>query len=445
MKKHRVAIVGPADSVALIVDVAQDYKTEIEAVPVVYESAKEVPAILAERVREADVWLFSGIAPYNYAVKSGIADRPLLYLPHTGSSLYRVLLQMTLQHGLSVEAISFDTFSDREIEEIFADLAMPVPRHYVKPFTGQETSIDMTAFHEGLWQQGQVKAVITCFLSTYKALRQQGVPVFRIWPTRDNIRMAIEMARRASESMRFQDSQIAVQHIRIDGFDKLQQQAKSSYDLKSLDLRFYEQLVLYAQSIEGSIVYHGDGRYTLYSTRGSVNAVTDGFRYMPLKERLARQFTSTLSGGIGFGWTVYDAERNAVTALGLAARAGAGSWMVVHADRTAQGPLESTLVLKYAMASSDQRLRQAAEALSVSVTTLNRLLAVDEQVAMRPLKADEMALFLSVTTRSARRLLGLLTDNGLAEVVGEEARGKGRPSKVYRLFLDKIRTWGQGG
>ena len=101
---------------------AQDYQTEIEAVPVVYESAKEVPAILAERVREADVWLFSGIAPYNYAVKSGIADRPLLYLPHTGSSLYRVLLQMTLQHGLSVEAISFDTFSDREIEEIFAEV-----------------------------------------------------------------------------------------------------------------------------------------------------------------------------------------------------------------------------------------------------------------------------------------------------------------------------------
>lgn len=433
MKKYKLAIVGPSDSVTLIASVARDY-ADMDLIPIIYESAREVPAILEEKVRQADVWLFSGIAPYNYALKSGINDRPFVYIPHTGSSLYRLLLQMTLQCGLSVDAISFDTFSSKDIEEFFADLDMKAPRYYVKAFTGVETNVDMTAFHEALLRQGKVKTVITCFLSTYNRLKAKGVPVFRIWPTRDNIRATIDVARRACETMRFQDSQIAVQHIRVDQFEKLQQ-LHSSYELKQLDLRLYEQLVSYAQTMEGSIVYHGDGRYTIYSTRGSVHAMTAGFRNMPLKETLAGAFSFTLSGGIGFGWTAYDAERNAVTALGLAKP---GDWMIVHADRTAEGPLGSVVLMRYAMTGSSDELKKVADKLSISVTTLNRLLAAGNQVAKRTIKADELAVILALTSRSARRLLGLLTEHGLAEVVGEEVRGKGRPSKVYRLFLERV-------
>ena len=437
MKKYRLAIVGPADSVALIVSVAQEY-SDMELMPIVYHSAREVPDILNQKIQQADAWLFSGIAPYNYAIKSGHKERPFVYIPHAGSSLYRILLQMTLQYGLDVDKISFDTFSKQDIEEFFADLAMPTPTYYVKAFTGTETNVDMTAFHEALWQAGKIKAVVTCFLCTYKNLQNKGVPVFRIWPTRDNIRSTIDVARRACETVRFQDSQIAVQHIRVDDFEKLQRQANSSYDFKRLELRLFEELVRYVQSIQGSIVHNGDGRYTVYSTRGSVSTVTSGFRYMPLKESVARQFNFNLSGGIGFGWTAYDAEHNAMTALGLADQNGVGSWMVVHADRIAEGPLGSAMTLRYPMTCSDERMKQTAEALAVNVTTLNRLLAVKEQIGNREIKADELGLYLSLTARSARRLLSLLIEKGLAEVVAEETCGKGRPSKVYRLLLDNI-------
>ena len=167
MKKYRLAIVGPADSVALIVSVAQEY-SDMELMPIVYHSAREVPDILTQKIQQADVWLFSGIAPYNYAIKSGRKERPFVYIPHAGSSLYRILLQMTLQYGLDVDKISFDTFSKQDIEEFFADLAMPTPTYYVKAFTGTETNVDMTAFHEALWQAGKIKAVVTCFLRTYE-------------------------------------------------------------------------------------------------------------------------------------------------------------------------------------------------------------------------------------------------------------------------------------
>ena len=83
-------------------------------------------------------------------------------------------------------------------------------------------------------------------------------------------------------------------------------------------------------------------------------------------------------------------------------------------------------------------MKQTAEALSVNVTTLNRLLAVKEQIGSREIKADELGLYLSLTARSARRLLSLLIEKGLAEVVAEETCGKGRPSKVYRLLLENI-------
>lgn len=436
MKKTKIAIVGPADSVALINKVAQERSEYLEIQPIVYKDAREVPNILDTSL-QPDVWLFSGIAPYNHAVAATKTSKPLMYIPHQGTSLYRVLLQITYMAGLSIQSISFDTFSFQDIEETFVDAGLPLPSIYTNHFNGLVSAQEMTDYHYELWKSGKTQIAVTCFLATYENLKQLGVPAFRIWPTRNIIRSTLDMVESMAETARFKGGQIAIQHVGLDHYNEIVR-ANNTYGVTRIELQLYELLVDYTEKVEGSLVVRGNGQYTVYSTRGLVEELTDGFTVMPLLDEITRRIKATVSGGIGFGQTAYDADQNAHIALGAARRLGPGNWMVVTDDKVVVGPLSSAIHLRYSIRTEDSVIRELAEQLNISITTLNKLYAAIDKLDNNAINAEDLALYLAITQRSARRLIGNMVENGLAEVAGEELLSKGRPRKLYRIIIDKL-------
>ena len=435
----RLAIVGPLDSVNLIREVAEERAQTFSLIPIVYQDAAETADIMLKRKDEVDVWLFSGKIPYNHAVKANVLNQPLLYIPHTGASLYRALFQITHLEQKSIESISFDTFSHQEIADTFADISVPLPELYVNDYQGIVSAAEMMEYHLDLWKKGKTKVAITCFLATYEALKQKGVPTFRIWPTRDSIRTTLDIAIRTHEALRFKDSQIAIQHIGIDDYEEFVRQAMSTYHVQRVQVQLYELLVDYTESVQGSLVFHSNGQYTIYSTRGIVEEVTQNFTIMPCLEEIVRTLKVPVSGGIGLGRNAHEADENAHIALGQARRIGKGKWMVMMEDRTVAGPLSSATHLKYSVRGDDEFYHKWSQLLSVSTTTLSRLVAAFSKLDGKSVGADDVASYLAITERSARRLLNGLVEQSLAEVTGDEVLVRGRPRKLYRIFLDRFK------
>lgn len=438
MKRNRLAVVGPADSVALISEVAQERSAILKVFPIVYQAASEVPEILQRYDNEVDFWLFSGKAPYSYAVNSGNTQKPLYYIPHTGSSLYRVLVQMADSGKQPINKTSFDTFSKKEIEEAFADISPNLPHYYLLEYDGVISAREVTQYHYDLWREGKTEVAVTCFLSSYLSLKQLGVPAFRIWPTRDNIRTMLTIATSEVEASRFKGGQIAIQHIAIDGYEDFVRESASTYAAKRVEMQLYDLLLGYTEAVKGSIILHGNGQYTIYSTRGVVEQLTRQFTVMPILDDVSRGLVVSVSGGIGFGPTAHDADENAHIALGLARRAGKSKWMVVLDDRTVFGPLNSAVHLQYSLRTDDPSLRDLASKLNISLTTVNRIIAACDKLEHGTINADDLAMYLGITPRSTRRLLSSMVTHGLAEMVGEESFGKGRPRKLYDIQLAKI-------
>ena len=81
-----------------------------------------------------------------------------------------------------------------------------------------------------------------------------------------------------------------------------------------------------------------------------------------------------------------------------------------------------------------------AKKLNISGTTLNKLIAVFAKIEGGAIGAEVLAQHLSMTERSARRLLGTLVRHGMASETGEEYRGTGRPRKMYRIEVQKIKA-----
>lgn len=436
MGKIRLAIVGPLDSVSLAHEVALERLDYLDVVPIVYQDASEVVEILTKYKNDFDIWLFSGIVPYQRALALKL-NKFLFYIPHTGSSLYRALLEITYIKHLRIESVSFDTFSQAEVEETFKDIDFPLPKIYVNDYGGIISSSELTEYHYNLWKNGETNIAVTCFLATYENLKKMGVPAFRIWPTRCNIRTTLDIAINAFEAQRFKGSQLSIQHIAIDDYDDLVR-ASSSYHVKRIELNLYEILVGYAEKLKGSIVFSGDGQFTLYSTRGILEEITEGFTIMPILEEMTRNVAAKVSGGIGFGSTAYSAEENAFWALGLAKQKGKGRWMVVTDNREAIGPLSSAVHLKYSVRVDDTVNRNFADQLNISIATANKLLAALDKLNKEAICADDLALYLEITPRSARRLLATLVDQRIAEPAGDEMVLKGRPRKLYKVLLEKL-------
>lgn len=438
MRKIRIAVVGPVDSVALISEVGKEYEKKVEITALTYTTPAEVPQLMKELVDIPDAWLFSGLVPYYYAVDSQFTAKPLFYIPHTGSSLYRVLLQIACVEQLDFDSISFDLLSRTEIEDTFADIPLQVKNIYVKEFSNIISAEDLVTYHYELWQSGKTKAAVTTLQSAYVELKKKKMPVFRIWPLRDNIRTTLNLAIQTVEAAAFKESQIAVQHISIDDYATVVREARSSYDVRRLEAALYNILINYTEMVKGSINVHGHGQYSIYSTRGAIEKITEHFTVMPIKEDIINALAVPVSGGIGFGMTAHAAEENAYKAMGFARHSGKGNWMVVSDEGTVSGPLSLPSCLQYSLRMNDAESKKLANVLGVSGTTVNRLLASLNKMDIEAVGAEELATHLSLTTRSARRLLAVLVDNNLAVVSRQEALHKGRPRNLYRLMLDSI-------
>lgn len=438
MRKIKMAVVGPADSVALIREVGTEYEAKVELLPLIYAQPAEVSELLGRYDAAVDVWLFSGQVPYYYALDAKTTTKPLFYIPHTGSSLYRVLLQIACVKRLPIDSISFDLISRQEIEETCADVPLQVNNIYVKEFKNIISSQDLADYHYALWQAGKTKAAVTTLQSAYEELQRLQVPVFRIWPLRDNIRTTLDIAIRTVEAAAFKDSQIAVQHIAIDDYEGVVREARSSYDVRRLEAALYEILINYTERTQGSINVHGHGQYTIYSTRGAVEQITEQFTVMPIKEEMIKALSVPVSGGIGFGRTAHAAEENAYKALGFARHQGKGNWMLVSDEGEVFGPLSSAAHLQYSLRIDDEKIRRLAQQLGISGTTLNRLLAGLNKLDAAAVGADDLAQHLAITSRSARRLLAALVENKLAELSQQETLHKGRPRNLYRLFAERF-------
>ena len=432
MEKIRIAIVGPSDSASLVCAVAAE-RSDLLPQAIIYQDAEEVPLIMRSRLPEFDMWLFSGIVPYHYGL-SVATHKPVFYIPHVGSSLYRALFEITHIKKLELGRISFDTYSQDDVEEFFKDINLPLPTIYVKPFVDVASAKAFASHHYELWQQGRIDVAVTCFLETFEKLKELGVPVIRVTPTRSNIRTTLDVTINSYLAERFKGSQLAIQQVAIDEYNDIVR-ASSSYNVKRMEMRLYNILVDYAEMLKGSLVSRGDGQYTLYSTRGMLEEGTNALTIIPILQEIACQVKAAVSGGIGFGVTAYDAEQNAFAALGMAQQKGKGLWMAVSDERKVIGPLSSAVRLEYSIQADAVACRRMANQLRLSVTTVNRLLAVVDKLDKDTIGAEELAVYLNMTARSARRILTNLVDNGLAEFAGEELIAKGRPRRFYRIRL----------
>jgi hypothetical protein len=371
-----------------------------------------------------DVCLFASRVPYEYARTAGVLSGPATYVPLGGGALYAALLRASRETGSDPARSSVDILSRADVEEAFEELGLPVQGVHVREDPGSPAV--MASFHERLWRRSETSVAFTCMQSVAERLSAAGVPVVTLRPTGSDIRSALRTAALLGGYRRLEDAQLALALVEVPTLRDSGRRGPGRQSREEMRLTVHRFLLQEAQRIHAAVSPTSDHGFLIVATRGSLARATDGFRAPPFAERARSDLGVTMDVGIGMGRTAVEAEAHARAALARAQSGGA----VLGIVQAREGQ----------MAVPAPRLPEAGARRTRGVETLarlaDRLTAADSNFVV---DAETAARLLAVTPRTARRLLHILVEEGLAwPLPPTRSPQPGRPRQFYRLVVEKL-------
>jgi hypothetical protein len=371
-----------------------------------------------------DVCLFASRVPYEYARAAGVLACPATFVPLSGGALYAGLLKASRDTGMDPLRSSFDVVSRADIEEAYAELGWPLLAVHVREDTGSPAVV--ASFHERLWRRNQTSVAFTCLQSVAVRLSAAGVPAVTLRPTGSDIRVALRTAALIGGYRRLEDAQLALALVEVPALRDGGRRGSPRQSREELRLTVHRFLVQEAQRIHAAVSPASDHGFLIVATRGSLARVTDGFRLPPFADRARSDLGVTVEVGIGMGRTAVEAEAHARASLGRTH--AAGGIRAFAPGREEHAPIPAP------------RLPEGGARRSRSLETLSRLAEkLDATEANLVVDAETAGQFLAVTPRTARRMLHILVEEGLAwPLPPNRAPQPGRPRQFYRLVVEQL-------
>lgn len=432
---YRFGIVGPLPSVERILNLTQHLADDVEFVAMVYNHPREIPQILEQYRSTVKGWLFSGPIPLSVASPFLKEDELTAYCKPAGSGLYKALLQMNKDYPIQNQRYSIDIIrsEDLDMHESFAEAELPIDQVYLNIFEGSDEPETLIQFHMDKWTSGQSVAAVTCMHFVYAALQKQGVPVYRLTTSSQDIRQAAKLLIQQGRSSYFKDTQIGIHMIEADLLNHRSLTESTSYGLQYAELRIKTVLLPLCEHMDGVLVDKGNGRYQIFSTRGAIERELSRLHHSI--EQIALEIEVEVSVGIGYGDTALAAENHALRALQQSKQQESSSRIIIVQDngviREAVGQIEEW---SYSSRSLDRALLSQLNEANISVKTYKKIEALTQRMNWDGFTTAQLAQHLSMTVRNAQRIMSSLCQIKLAEVEGEELQAlRGRPRKIYRL------------
>ena len=444
-----IGIVGPHDLVERVMLMGHG-PTPVPSrlVAAAYRDEQEAADKVVRLGAGVDVCLFASPVPYDFARKAGVLTMPATYVPLNGAALQGALLRASLDDRYDPSKVSIDVLGRAEVEEAYSEISLPTDHvHLREEAAGPGT---LAAFHERLWRRNATSVALTCVHATAERLELAGVPTLRVRPTGAAIRSSLQTAALLGAHHRLEESQLVVVLVDVPTLRETPRRVTPRYWRDELKLALHRVLLQEAHRMSASVWPLDDHSYLVTATRGSVTALTDGFRTPPFVERVREELGLAIEVGIGMGRTAQEAENHARAALARSQTSQRAQGFALDRDGRAlvpaprQPPRTGTTgpTQPQAKPKGLEILARLADKLGDSDHSAGgNSSGGDSRGEGQPLivDAENAGKMLGVTPRTARRLLRTLVEEGLAwPLPPNRTPQPGRPRQLYRLIVEKL-------
>jgi hypothetical protein len=426
-----IGVVGPRDMVQRIVLMQEGADSRHwRLVGAAHDKERQVYDQVQKIAGTVDAILFTGPLQYDLARESGELTVPATYVPISGASLYSSLIRGLIAGTLDPSRVSIDSISAADVEAAYADIEVSTKRVHTREYRGTGSAEEFVDFHRRLYERGKTSAALTTVKSVVERLAAAGVPAYRMMPPSNTIRIALNTAALLGAGSILGDAQIVIAVVQVAPASRPVSRGPQDYRQLELVLALHQLLLAEVGDLGVAVAQRDADTFVITATRGSMAQLTDRLRSADFSDRVRAETGMDTDLGVGVGETPAGAEEHAYAALARSRGAKDGTVYLVRPDGSAvplSGPLD-----RAASTEPPAGWSKAAE-------TLRR---ITEVLPLRPgepvvVDAEAVAEALSVTPRSARRMLASLVDARLAWPMPsvQSARG-GRPRQQFRLVLE---------
>lgn len=433
--KIRLGIIGPEDSVHKICKVANEYKDRIDVYSYIYELKEETINMVIECQKKVDVLLFTGHIPYYIAKHAGVIEKLNFYIPRIGISILKAMYEMD-HLGIDYSKMSIDSIQEEALLEVAEEVGIEFEKYYLVPYKENIEYEVLAKNHYDLWKEGKTNIAITGLSKTYDDLSAKNVPVFKITPTAFLIREYINKAIHAVDVKMIRATQVAVQIVKLKGIGNYH---ASEYAFLNIKNAFEKGIIDYTKEILGSYFPFGRDEYMIFSTRGVISSTVENSNFIKNMNN-GNQKNIVFASGVGYGNTVYDAEKNARIALNHAMNIDQSATFIVEEQGQITGPItnDKNEALTYAIRVDDKEILRISDEIKLSPAYITKIQSIVERTSSDAFDAKSIAALLEVSIRSASRILKNIVDGGYAEIIAKESVSKtGRPRQIYRINFNK--------
>lgn len=426
-----IGILGPLDSARKISDYLISIDKNLEVKLYTKEKIIDSIELIKQCEAECDGIIFTGCGVDEVIQQHYELKKPNTFVRRSDTSILKVFWDMK-NLNLNIDKISIDVVDKEMVEEVIEEFDINVEHIECFPFLKNIDEDECLAWHLDLYHSGRVNIIITAFMSIYNQLKKEGYPVFLLKPTKSLVKVCYDKIISQYAINKAEYSQIAVEIL---SFNNNKNNIENYYSnmIRKSDVDKF--IIEYVRSINGALFPFGRNEYIIFSNKGTINKDSNYSRLSKLQKDI-KSVGFSLCVGIGFGITAFKAETNAHKALQRSINSKDNDMYLIDEDENIRGPLCSEDEMAYCLIPKDKSIIEISESTGLGCETISKIIAISKTRNSNIYDSKELAGYLDISERSARRILQKIISANLGQIYSKESsRGAGRPKNLIEILF----------
>jgi len=418
-------------------------KIEPELIPfcnIIYLTAasqEDVVSAYKAYENQVDGFMFSGMLTYTFLLeKIASPNKPCFCIDETQIDIKEIFLNLLVKdRNFDFSRIFVDSATKENqylgIKEILVNGPFPIFNEI--PYNDAVSfELEMKARHRELHDKKMVDLSITRLGHCLEELQTYGIPCIYAYPPESYM---INFFMKAINEINLSKTEKQILGTIII-FPESDSKLVTDYTRDVHMLKFCELITTYAQVAGYDFTLQEKDSYIEVLTHyRDIAKITDDFQTCDLKIYLEEKSGEHVNIGFGTGHNIYKARLNAHEAVKISKQKADGPYYLSYEDKII-GPLSGN-IQSYVTKPSPQFLAWSKK-LHVNHVNLQKIIAFTKVSGTTKVTSDSLAEYLSISLRSANRLLTKIYDNNGAVTYLENIDGRpGRPKKYFDLTFIK--------
>lgn len=438
----RIGFLGSSIRLDSIKKVVNNFFTDIDVFYIVDNKAFyniEMEKRLKKLKNDVNGFIFAGELQYSFYNNIFFPDIPCDYIRKDWSSLQSSFLSITLK-GIDFRRASIDSYSSSLIYNLINDLNVKKNETNIRIIERKSFNKgyarNIYEEHKKLYLNKEIDGCITALAPAYERLQADNIPCVYAKPTKDVIIKTINHIKDLHYSRLGNIGNIAIIIIKIIPKKEYSYIRKDEYLYMHEKIKVAEEVYYFARSTNAAVVNESIDKFVILMNKKDLIEYTNGMQRFYLLNSIYNNTNCDVNIGIGYGFNPSEAKFNANLAIEKSDRNTKNIAYIVCNSDSVIGPLDFLVVNKNETEIEDKVFWELSRKSSISQSVIYKIYTLIEKYKKKTFTSSELSKKLSISQRSANRLLKKLEDCNMAEIVGKKMTGNsGRPSDIYEINL----------